>query len=260
MPYSMLVRRIPGDDDARLYPALVDPRTVAMDPIDGESLLVKAESVAVREVSSEGLRVDAEIRGPGVDVLITDARVVFRCLCPESAVSGYPLVEPTSILMSESSGELVLGQIRYAWLRCVGARPRTGWRARDDLRLGVVVRSSRGGLRELFLDLRLVKGTKAPVIADAIVTRATRYLAGTGSSLDQELHAELDHVGALSLRDQQSPQFIFSEMPEFAVVSAATAYPAGLSSQGVQRARPSGTRVAYLDHPSLRSCPKDGTE
>jgi hypothetical protein len=235
MSYSMLVRRTPGDDDARLYPALVDPRTVAMEPIDGEPLFVKAESVAVRETSPEGLRLDTEIHGPGIDVLISDARVVFGCVCPESARSEFPLVEPTSFGAADRSGDLVMGQIRYAWLRCVGVRSRAGWRARDDVRLGVVVRSPRGGLRELFLDLRLAKGAKALVVADGIVARATRYMAGTDPSLDRALYGELGRVGDASLHDPQSPQFIFNEMPEFAIVSAATAYPAGLPSQGVQQ-------------------------
>jgi hypothetical protein len=235
MSYSMLVRRILGDDDARLYPALVDPWTVAMEPIDGEPLFVKAESVAVREASSEGLRLDAEISGPEVDVLISDARVVFSCVCPESARSEFPPVEPTSLGAADRSGDLVMGQIRYAWLRCVGVTSRAGWRAREDVRLGVVVRSPRGGLRELFLDLRLAKGAKALVVADGIATRATRYLADSGPSLDQVLHAELERTGDTSLHDPQSPHFVFNEMPEFAIVSAATAYPADLPSRGVQQ-------------------------
>jgi hypothetical protein len=259
MSYSMLVRRVPGDGDARLYPALADPRTVAMEPIDGEPLRVKATSLAVREVSAGGLRLDAEIRSSGVDVLIGDARVVVSCQCPELVRSEYPLVGSAS-LAENRSGELVVGQIRHAWLRCVGARSRTGWRAREDVRLGAVVRNSGGGLRELFLDLRLARGASAVEVAEAIFARATLYLAeGSAPGLDRALQAELKHLGGTLLDDLPAPRFIFREMQEFAVVSAATAYPAGLPSRGVQQFAQAARHRPVPGSLIVGSCPRDGT-
>jgi hypothetical protein len=238
MSYSMLVRRTPGDDDARLYPALDDPRTVAMESIDGEPLRVKASSIVVREASAGGLRLDAEVRG-AVDVLISDARVVVGCVRPGSVGSNYPLVgrtSPGAAPMQDPSGVLVMGQIRYAWLRCVGLRSRPGWRSRKDVRLGVVVRSPEGGLRELFLDLRLAKRAKARVVADAIAMRATRYTAsGSNSALEGALYAESECLRDASLRVASDPHFVLYEMPKSAPVSAATAYPADLPSQGVRQ-------------------------
>ena len=69
---------------------------------------------------------------------------------------------------------MVVGHIRYSWLRSVGASSAQGWLGSEQLRLEVVDMTA-GHDRPLRLDLTLSQSMDAVGVADEVVRRAALH-------------------------------------------------------------------------------------
>lgn len=232
MDYSILAVRTPDDDDGRLHPELSDGHTMVLEPLDGAPLWIHASGLVVSERVANGLRTHLRIGNVKVDVMISDARLAVGCANFESGKRKSPGVEAAILAKGldnarPDQGKMLVGHVRYPWLRCVGFKPRTGWRSNDELRLGVVARASDGDERELFLDLQLPKGVDSAAIARGTVAKAARYQLVYGEVTNE---AERDSYERLAEGPRPAPapstEFALYRLPSVSFVSAISAYPA----------------------------------
>lgn len=236
--YTILKAVTADHDDAAIFPVLGDdPSGVAAEPLDGEApRRLVATAIAVDQSFPGGLTRLASVGGVRADVVVTDARVALTC---GTARPGrrWPARRGTDFLVAaglqkgsatpggESGPDGVLvAQVRYAWLRAVGTRPRSGRAGAEALRLRVTDEADHA-TRELFLTLTLPKEVDGFGVAQEIAQRAARYrLTHTpvDSSRTRAVLEELTHAPLLT---PAPTAFAYYQLPTYYPVGAATAYP-----------------------------------
>ncbi len=242
MDYSILATRTADEQDARLHPSLTSAEKIALEPLDGDPLLLRATGLVVSERTRGDLGIHLRAR-VSVDLLISDARVAVSCIEPANHHSSAGIHATLTHLAhrfgtkhSERVSKLLVGQVRYSWLRCVGFKPRRGRRSDGELRLGVVARAPDGAPRELFLDLSLPRSVDAATIAQSVATRAARYLTYHVPS-DETQRSELQMLAKeMHLEPPPPGKFALWHLPGAPFVSAASAYPAADAPTEIQRA------------------------
>ena len=116
----------------------------------GEITHIGATGVAISEPSADGWQALVRIRRVNADVLIAGSSLTVSL---------------------QQRGAPFKRRVGYESLTGVGYRPRTGWRSRETLRLGVVVEDR----RQLCIDLTLQKTVDAAEVAQSIAQRAARH-------------------------------------------------------------------------------------
>ncbi len=117
---------------------------------EGEITHVGATGVEISEPSTDGWTAVVRIRRVNADVLIAGS----------------------SLTVSLKQGRVPFTRrVGYRSLTGVGYRPRTGWRSRETLRLGVVAEDG----RQLCIDLTVRKRVDAAEVAQSIAQRAARH-------------------------------------------------------------------------------------
>jgi hypothetical protein len=239
--YCMLATRAPGEDDGRLYPVPGhESGTVALEPLDGEPLRLTGSGVSIYELVADGCKSWLRLRHIKADLLITESRVVVACSKYDKAgrwwrfgAGGAALAPPPngarrSLAAECRDGKMLVGHVRYPWLRCVGYKPKTGWASNEELRVGVVVQARDGAKRQLFLDVRLPRNVNSSAVARAIVTRTARYrLKHTEIEGDTHRTAYERLADAAELGLPEPKKFALYQLPTYFAVNAATAYPSG---------------------------------
>lgn len=124
MPFPIVTVRSVHNEPDELFPVIAAPSAdlpVLMHADDGETLGVRAREITVRTQNDGHVRELVTVRRRGIDVLITDSRVVV------SAEHASP-------------HGVLAGHVKYPWLVAVGGSTGNGRFADDELRL-VVQRS-----------------------------------------------------------------------------------------------------------------------
>jgi hypothetical protein len=244
MGYSILAIRTAEEEDGRLYPVVGDDRSpVELEPLDGSIQRLSGRAVMVSELVAGGMKTVARFKDVKVDVLITESRVALCCDKYEKGggwvgfgAGAFVAVAANGVSKARAAhrrrGKMLVGQVRYSWLRCVGYKPKAGWGSGEKLRLGVVVKLADGATRDLLLDIALPKGVDSKSVARAIVTRAARYRLEHIAIDDVDERRQFEELAAATeLAPPEPKKFSMYQMPRYFFVSPGTAYPVSNGAQ-----------------------------
>jgi hypothetical protein len=239
MGYSILAIRTAEDEDGRLYPVVGDDHSpVELESLDGSIQRLSGRAVMVSELVAGGLKTVARFKDIKVDLLITESRVALCCDKYEKGggwvgfgAGAFVALAANGVSKARAAhrrrGKMLVGQVRYSWLRCVGYKPKAGWGSSEKLRLGVAVKLNDGATRELLLDVALPKGVDSKAVARAIVTRAARYRLDHTAIDDGDERRKFEELAAApQLAPPEPRKFAMYQMPRYFFVSRGTAYPA----------------------------------
>jgi hypothetical protein len=235
--YSILTVRTSEHADGRLHPVVSDGRDlVVLEEGDGEVQRLSASAVHVGEAVAGGLRTLTHVSNVKLDLLVSESRVILACQKYEKGGGwvGFGAGAFVAVAANGASkalaahrrrGKVLVGQVRYPWLRCVGFKPKLGWASSEQLRLGVSVPMSGGNQCQLLLDATLPKDVAAAKVAHAIVAHAARYRLEHSSVADDERQRYEELIDGPPLAPPEAKKFAVYQMPTYFPVAASTAYP-----------------------------------
>jgi hypothetical protein len=239
----MTVREIGSDQDSRLSPApsgLKEPesRLVIPESYDGENpVILPIAGIHEQEIVAGGAKTVAKLPRTGGVMYITDSRVVVAIEKFEKGNLYLGFSSPTegiAVLASGVSalraarrrkGKVLVGQVRYQWLKFAGADPRISIGSGGGIYLGCEVKGA-AGTRLYRLVVTLARGQVDPLdIIQDIIQRAARYrLAHFPGNPDH--HARLDELAKVPRLPNPKPKELASyAMPNYFYVASANAYP-----------------------------------
>jgi hypothetical protein len=238
MGFTMLVVRTADEDDGRLYPRPGEqPGSVEMEQWDGQPLRLTASAITVQQLSSATWRTLQRLRDVKLDILVTESRVIISCKKFDKG-GGWVGFGGGGVLFALAAngvskaraahrrhGKLLVGQVRYPWLRCVGYKPKTGWGSSEEIRLGVVVTSGDGERQELFLDIALPKDVDSGAVARAISQRAASYRLAYTEIEDDDRACFEELSRGLVIEAPEPKKFAVHNIPHYHDVSPLVAYP-----------------------------------
>lgn len=240
MSFNVLTIRSGLDtgDDA-LHPVLSDassPDIIAMDDYDGPNVTkVVATAVRVLEAGSE-LKTLVKLREVKIDIYITDGRLALACEKYDKGGGwvGFGgaglLVAVTANAVSKaraasrSRAKVLVGHIRYPWLKSVGASSKSGFASDEAIRLEYSEKGPGGAVRKM-LELTLPKNIDAALVAQDITRRAAAHRLAYHPGMPPEQRAEFANLSRAPRLDPPPGKFTFHQMPAFFHVSAGTAFP-----------------------------------
>jgi hypothetical protein len=238
MSFAMLAIRTADEEDGRLHPIPGEEKgSVRMEQWDGQPLRLAASSITVQELRSGKWRTLQQVRDVKLDVLVTDSRLLVSCGKFDKG-GGWVGFGGGGVLFALAAngvskaraahrrhGKLLVGQVRYPWLRCVGYKPKAGWGSNEELRLGVVTKSGEGERQELFLDLALPKNVDSAAVARAVVMRAAAYRLAYTEVADEDRPKLVELSEGPALASPEPKKFALYHIPRYYHVSTAVAYP-----------------------------------
>ena len=141
-----------------------------------------------------------------IDLFVTDARFALACSTYDKGgeytfVSGGPGALALDVAVKSvskaraklrSRGKMLVGQVRYPWLRRVGSSPKSGFGTHERLYLETSVRG--GGTIKLTL---VLPSDLASRVAAEVARRAARYRLET-KRLDGELRRTLESLASVT--------------------------------------------------------------
>lgn len=236
MAYSIVAIREAGDEDGRLFPTVSDDgSSIGFEEWDGSIRHLTASGLIVSEAVAGGLRTLAGVGDSEVDVFITDSRVAIACSKYEKsggwhgftvggmAVAAAANAGSRALAGRRSRGKLLVGQVRYQWLKLAGFTSRTGRSHPERIRLGTSTKGPDGTTRDLMLDLSLPKGASGQELASDIVRRAAIYrLAHTQPRSPDERTRFEQLQRTASLPTESLKKFACCRLPSFYYVSPPT--------------------------------------
>ena len=241
MSFNVLAIRSGLDtgDDA-LHPVLSDassPDIIDFDAYDGPNVMrVVATALCVMRVRDGGLKTLTRLRDVKIDIYITDGRLALACVKYDKGGGwvGFgtgALVAVTANAVSKaraarrSRGKVLVGHIRYPWLKSVGASSKLGFTSSEAIRLEYSEMLSDGPVRSL-LELTLPKNIDATLVAGEIARRAASYRLAYYPEMKAEVRAGFTNLCQAPPRLQPPPKkFAFCQLPSYFHVSAQTAFP-----------------------------------
>jgi hypothetical protein len=242
MPFNVLTIRsgLNTGDDA-LYPILSDasrPEVVALDDYDGPNgQHLTASAVHIIEVRDGALKTLIRLRDVKIDVYITDGRVALACEKYDKGggwvgFGGVGLmVAVTANVVSKaraagrSRGKVLVGHIRYPWVKAVGASVKTGIGTSESIRLEYAEKVSGVTVRKM-LELTLPKNIDATHVAQEITRRATAFRLAHYPEMAAEARAKFASLNDAPPKLEPAPKkFAFVQLPTYYFVGAKTAYP-----------------------------------
>jgi hypothetical protein len=141
---------------------------------EGEITHIGATGVGISELSVDGWDALVHVRRVNADVLIAASSLTVSL---------------------QQGGAPFTRRVGYESLTGVGYRPRTGWRSRETLRLGLVAEDR----RQLCIDLTLQKRVDAAEVAQSIAQRAAHHLLRHAPAGPRGHYARLASVARLPL-------------------------------------------------------------
>lgn len=242
MSFNVLTIRSGADtgDDA-LYPTVSDasgPANITLDARDGQQVMqVVATSVRVLEAGSAGLKTVVKLQEVKIDVYVTDSRLALACQKYDKGGgwvgfgTGGVLVAVTANAVSKaraasrSRGKVLVGHVRYPWLKAVGASSKSGFASSEAIRLEYSENHSGGPVRRL-VELTLPKNIDATLVAQEITRRAAAYRLANYPGMPAEEEAKFTSLSEEPPRLAPQPKnFAFVQMPTYYHANAATAFP-----------------------------------
>jgi len=242
-----------GDD--ALYPALSEPDQpglIALDSYDGGNIVsIVATAVRVLEIAATS-RTLIKLREVRIDVYVTDGRIALACEKYDKGGGwtgfgvGGVLVAVTANAVSKaraasrSRGKVLVGQIRYPWVKAVGATSKTGFGTDEAIRIEFAEKSGGSVVRKV-LELTLPKNIDATLVAQDVARRVATYRLANTADLKPENAASFATLSqGPALLHPEPKKFAFYQMPTYFYVGVSTAYPkkqAGPTSSGAPSSR-----------------------
>jgi len=277
----LAVRSGQDDGDDVLYPVPSDassPELITLDAYDGPNVMrVVATAVRVMESGRAGLKTLVRLSDVRIDIYITDGRLALACEKYDKG-GGWVGFGGAGVLVavaanavskaraaSRSRGKVLVGHIRYPWLKAVGASSKTGFASSEAIRLEYSENQSGTPVRKL-IDLTLPKNIDATLVASEIATRAAAYRLAHYPEMKADARAASVGLSQEPPRLRPEPKkFAFYQMPTYFHVSVRTAFPrsarpelpgpvASPASQ-VHAASPAPQLQAVRSAPELRPLP-----
>jgi len=197
-------------DDDSLYPVLSEPGAaypVETTPSDGNVAHVVAINARVLEgTGSAGLAVTQKLP-PKLkwDVLITDERVIVYCTKFDKGGGWWgtgagALIAVTANVVSKAraayrrKGKVLVGQIRYPWIKQLLAHPKAGWKSNETIRIAVDGKPGGDGHRYMILELTLPSQVDALSVSHAIATRAARFRLAHDPKMSDDERANFEAI------------------------------------------------------------------
>lgn len=186
-------------DDGLMFPVPgASPDAIGLEQRDGSRIReVVAREIAVRPASARSPILHADdVRA---QVYVTDSRVAVACTNYDTGGGwiGGPIALALNVLgraraRRRSRGKILVGHVRYPWLRGVHARNGGRLRGSGHLRLAV---EGDGGV--LHLDLVLTRDASATAVATDIIRRAARFRLDHDEDATPAQRTELERLAAL---------------------------------------------------------------
>jgi hypothetical protein len=234
--FNIIGIRTHESNDGRLYPLVGDSYTpIEFEEHDGEPVWVTASALSVGEVAGGGIRNVAKMKDTKIDVMISDARLALACSKFDKGSTWWGIggggataaLVFTAVSKARAAhrrkGKLLMGQVRYPWLKNVGFTSKRDWKTNETIRLNLIENTS-GTDRELVLDLILPKNVDACEVARAIAQRAARYRLDFTDVPDdrRERFEALVTCGPIA---PEIGRFAMYRLPTFFKANASTAIP-----------------------------------
>lgn len=245
MSFNVLSIRT-GDevDDGALYPLVSDVSQVgliALDGYDGVSVTtVVATAVRIMEIG-ETTKTLMRLRDVKIDVYITDSRVAMACEKYDKG-GGWVGFGGAGVLVavtanavskaraaSRSRGKVLVGHVRYPWVKAVGATAKTGFTSNEAIRVEFTEKRAGATVRKL-VELTLPKNIDATLVAQEIARRVAAFRLASQPETNQETQARFAALRDPAQLRPDPGRFAFYQMPTFFHVSAATAFPRPVTS------------------------------
>lgn len=261
-----------GDD--ALYPLLSDPSDpglIAPDGYDGpNSVTVVATGVRVVALG-DPVKTLVRLRDVKIDVCVTDGRVTLACEKYDKGGgwvgfgAGGLLVAVTANAVSKaraasrSRGKVLVGHVRYRWVKAVGAASKSGFGTEEMIRLEFCEKDS-GATVHKALDLTLPKNIDATLVAQDIARRVVSYRLAH----DPDMRAEVrDKFAALNQNlpglQPQPRKFALYQFPTYYPANAATAFPPARQAGAAKGDVPPGPSGQPATRPDARhAAPSSG--
>lgn len=233
MAFNILTIRTADDEDGSMYPVLGDERSpIELERLDGSHILpATATALEVNHGKKDGAKV-SEIKA---DVLITDARVAVACAKFDKGGgwtgfgTGFVVAMGINAVSKARAahrrrGKMLVGHVRYPWLRSVGFTTKTGFLSNEEVRL-LIMDNTSGQERSVMLDLAFPKTVSASEIARAIAERASRYRLTHDLELGDEERRALEGLAHAKPLTPEPKKFVFYDFPTYFKANPATAYP-----------------------------------
>ncbi len=255
--------------DGALHPILTDasqPELIALDAYDGPNVMrAVATAVSVMEVTGAGRKTLVRLREVKIDVYITDGRLALACEKYDKGGgwsgfgAGGAAIAITANAVSKaraarrSRGKVLVGHIRYPWLKAVGASSKSGFATTEAIRLEFSQKLSGTAVRKL-IELTLPRNIDATLVAEEIARRAAAFRLAYYTDMKPEARAEFARLSQAPPRLQPEPKkFAFHQMPTFFYVSAQTAFPSAPRSGLPQPTLAAPEAPAYTPVPEVRT-------
>jgi hypothetical protein len=184
-------------DEGLIFPIpAMDADTVMLEQRDGgdvQRVLCNEIEVTGGE-SNERLLRTADIRG---QVLITDARLTVACSKFDKGggwvggpVAMIALNAGSKLLAAHRRrGKMLVGHVRYPWIRAVYAQNKGGWTGAETMR--IIVKSGDEPMR---LELTFPKDVDATAVATEVIRRAARFRLAHEPDLDANERTQLSEL------------------------------------------------------------------
>lgn len=160
---------------------------IAIEPRDGSDVIaVPVKGLTLRLNANGSSRRLGSVSDAKVTLYVTDARVAFACskfdkgggwIGGVGTMVAFNSVSKVRAAMRRR-GKMLVGHVRYPWLRSVGGSPKRGFGDEERLRLVVPPPDGDGWL---VLNLDLPKNVDSPSLAADIARRAARHRVARGA-------------------------------------------------------------------------------
>lgn len=242
MPFSVLsIRSGQSTGNDALYPVLSDTASseiITLDEYDGPNVQkFVATAVQVLEVQGNVFKTLVKLRDVKIDVYLTDGRLALACEKYDKgggwtgfggagvAVAVTANLVSKARAASRSRGKVLVGHVRYPWLKSIGACTKTSVSTFEAIRLEYAEKPAGAAVRKL-IELTLPKNIDATLVAQEITRRAASYRLSHYRDMTSEARARFEALSCEPPKLEPAPKkFAFVQLPTYYFVSAKTAYP-----------------------------------
>lgn len=172
----------PGEEHGLLLPLpLPATNEVRREARDGDRVRrLACKALEIRDAGAK--KADTDLRDVKAQVLVTDSRVTFACSKYDTGSTWWGLgagallaipatIGSKALAARRRRGKMLVGQIRYPWIRAVYAQNRSSWPTSKVLRL--LVNAGEGSTTSV--DLSLAKEIDATEVATDLIRRAAAF-------------------------------------------------------------------------------------